>query len=314
MAGSMFENAIASVELGVLDYNESKTDPRRGLSATRNLYAGVLLLLKEALHREAPELIWARLKPERKDGGIIWVGKGKMTADFQDLQERWKGLGMSFDWQRLASLRKVRNNVEHHYHPDGEAALRQAVADTFTLVVQILRDHLKSNPASEFAPEIWEVMIHEARTQQELKIACVNSRSAVVGVPDEIRRIWSQIRCDQCGSELLHAPVGAEYPDFNLDCQTCGTDLYVPDLVVDGIQEAYAVEAYEALKDGGQDPVVACPNCNEDAYLVEEDRCMLCDESKTYENCNICGTPLGVDEQDDGGLCSYHAYTFSKDD
>ena len=46
----LFSNGIAAVKLALEDYGSS-----RYLSSTRNLYAGMLLLLREELRRLSPE-------------------------------------------------------------------------------------------------------------------------------------------------------------------------------------------------------------------------------------------------------------------
>lgn len=49
---SLFKNAIESIQIGVEDYNTE--DNRRHGSATRNIYAGILLLYKEKLRQLSP--------------------------------------------------------------------------------------------------------------------------------------------------------------------------------------------------------------------------------------------------------------------
>lgn len=310
----LFSNAIASIELGVLDSELAANDPRRGLSATRNLYAGVLLLLKERLHRIDPTLISARVEPKLDNGQVIWTGKGKNTADFQDLQSRWKSLGLAaFDWGRLSSLRKVRNHVEHLYHAGTEAALRQAVSDTFLLVTVLLRDHLDETPAQVFSENVWDSLKQGADTQHELVVACRSSRAGVTGVPGPAEDIWETLRCDECDSELVRVTGGDSYPDVELVCDACGEEPSATGLVMEALQDEYAGDRYEAGKGGGDDPLGICPECGEDAYLVAEDQCMVCLESKSYDECIRCTEPLGLDEQDNGGFCGYCAHMADKD-
>jgi len=52
---SILKNAIISIQLGIEDFLKTEKDPRRALSAMRNLYAGVLLLFKEKLARLSPK-------------------------------------------------------------------------------------------------------------------------------------------------------------------------------------------------------------------------------------------------------------------
>jgi hypothetical protein len=70
----LFDNAVKSIQLGVEDYQAN--NPKRSLSAARNLYAGILLLAKEVLTRTAPNsdpkyVIGARYKPiPDGEGGV----------------------------------------------------------------------------------------------------------------------------------------------------------------------------------------------------------------------------------------------------
>ncbi len=302
----LFSNAVASIEFGVLDFELAGNDAKRGLSATRNLYAGVLLLLKERLRRLDPTLISAQVEPKLDGGQVIWRGKGKNTADYQDLESRWKSLGLAgFDWGRLSSLRKVRNNVEHLYHAGTEAMLRQAVADTFLLVTELLRDHLGETPAQVFSEEAWEVLLHEATTQHALVVACRQSRSTVVGVPQPMSAIWDGLQCDDCGSELMRVKGGTTYPDVHLVCDACGAEPSTTEILSAALRDEYHFEWYQAVKDGEVDPLGACPECGKETYLISEDQCMLCLESRPYQRCIRCDEQLGLDEQDNSGLCGY---------
>lgn len=302
----LFSNAVASIELGVLDSVEAANEPRRGLSSTRNLYAGVLLLLKERLYRLNPNLIYARIEPKLDDGQVSWVGIEKNTADFRDLESRWKSLGLtSLDWGRLNSLRRVRNNVEHHFHSGTTAALRQAVADTFILVTVLLRDHLNETPAQVFDKKVWETLQQEAATQRALVEACRNSRDYVSDVPAPMARIWAGIRCGDCGSELIRVTEGDFYPNIELVCDACGAEPSTAATLSAALKDEYGFERYQAVKDGEEDPLGICPECFEETYLISEDQCMLCLDSRSYQSCIRCDQQLGLDEQDNSGICGY---------
>ena len=63
---SLLSNAVLSIEIGVEDFRSP--DPRRLVSAVRNVQAGILLLCKEKLRRLSPPssdevLIKARIVP-----------------------------------------------------------------------------------------------------------------------------------------------------------------------------------------------------------------------------------------------------------
>ena len=79
---TILNNAVQSIQIGVEDYKSS--DPRRVLSATRNITAGVLLLFKEKLRQLSPPdsdevLIKQRIQPEfDANGGVVFIGDGKL--------------------------------------------------------------------------------------------------------------------------------------------------------------------------------------------------------------------------------------------
>ena len=69
---SLFENALHSIQIGVEDFGSD--DPRRILSAVRNVQAGVLLLCKEKLRRLSPDgelLLKQKLEPILGAGGLL---------------------------------------------------------------------------------------------------------------------------------------------------------------------------------------------------------------------------------------------------
>jgi hypothetical protein len=45
-----------------------------------------------------------------------------------------------------------------------------------------------------------------------------------------------------------------------------------------------------------------CPNCTEEAYVVDENRCAACGEALS-RTCSFCENEIPVSELDDDGLC-----------
>lgn len=99
---SLLTNAVQSIEIGVEDFRSS--DPRRLISAVRNVQAGVLLLCNEKLRALSPAgsdevLIKARITPGLDAAGnLAFKGQGEKTADEQQIIERFGQLGIKLDW------------------------------------------------------------------------------------------------------------------------------------------------------------------------------------------------------------------------
>ncbi len=313
MSADLYQNAIDSIELGVQDYMAS--DPRRALSAVRNLYAGVLLLLKERLYECSPELIADRLKPVHSQGGIAWQKDGKKTVDLHSIRERWTSLGWNIEWTRVLTLQRIRNNIEHYSSQHSDAQIKQALSDTFVLVTVILRDHLSKVPAQEFDSAVWATMLQVAEVQAAAALKCRESVQALLDAPDLARQVLERHgACSECGSSLLRAGSEGEYPEITLVCETCGQETSISRILPSALESEYEWSNYLAMKEGGDAPVGMCPHCGEEAFVADEDRCMLCGEGRAYTRCVNCGTSLGLDEQEGGGFCSYCLHMMSKDD
>jgi len=107
---SLFENAVASIRMGVEDYRQQDRD--RDVSAVRNFYAGVLLLAKEALIRKAPDadpkdVIGTSYKPVPDgNGGVEYETVGGKTIDFNTIAARFKDFGMFIDHNALKDFQR----------------------------------------------------------------------------------------------------------------------------------------------------------------------------------------------------------------
>jgi len=67
IAKRLFQNAIDSIELGLEDFGLAKKDARRYVSATRNVFAGMLLLFKSWLAEESADENYVLLRAETKE-------------------------------------------------------------------------------------------------------------------------------------------------------------------------------------------------------------------------------------------------------
>lgn len=300
---TMFENAIAAIELGVEDYGSD--DPRRAASAVRNFFAGLLLLMKERLERLSPELISAKVKPVLDGGNVTWVGEGSKTVDVKEIQERWKSLGLAdLAWPRLVDLQRLRNDLEHRAPKVGHEALRAAVANTFTLLNQVLREHLGESPAERFQPEVWAAMVTEAGLHAELDRECRASRERIAADLDGLAKavVLDRLRCENCGSALIRAAKDEDYPDTVVECIGCGEGSIVSALVEEWAVSQPRGDLFDDVETSSA-TVGWCHSCSARTYSVSEDICLVCSETRPYKECYQCGLVLSLADQEFGGLC-----------
>ncbi|WNG40101.1 hypothetical protein F0U61_45285 [Archangium violaceum] len=312
----LFNNAIESIINGVEDF--SGKNPRRVSSAVRNLYAGILLLLKEKLYQESPPnsdgiLIYQRFLPRPTPAGVVLVPGSNTTVDFRDIQQRFKALDLKIDWKRLERMQEIRNDVEHHKLKHPESVVREALANTFVLVATVLNDHLGEDPA-QILGTTWQTMLAEATLFKTLDEECKKSRTNLKDMPSTaIPAVEEFLLCSSCDSSLMYTE-DETYWHADFTCRACGAQSDLAQVIPTALARAYPPPRFWRPGDDPPDEIIGtCPNCREEAFSTEDDFCLVCGESRPYEECLRCGEHLSLDEQD-SGLCSYCEHMSNRDD
>jgi len=309
---SLFENAISSIRMGVEDYRQQDGD--RVLSAVRNLYAGVLLLAKETLIRQAPnadprDVIGAAFKPvPNNQGGVDHVVAGHRTIDFDNIDRRFKDFGLTIDRKALSELNDIRNDIEHHYTDRPEASIRTAIAKAFPVISSLFRQ-IDENPVDHLEAE-WETMLSE-RALYDHEVAA--ARASLSGVKWHATFMENaKLRCGSCGSELLEQkiPDNDSQSCVEFRCRNCAATPDVATVVEAAVEDTYGVDEYLRAKDAGEDgPIYDCPVCERHTYLEDEDLCANCGESLDFTSeCFRCSSAISIQDYLDGldeGLCGY---------
>jgi hypothetical protein len=129
---SLFTNAVASIQLGIEDYQAN--DPKRSISAVRNFYAGALLLAKEVLAREAPDtnpeqILGTSYRPiPDGQGGVQYKVTSHRTIDFVEMGRRFQDFDIPVDRRALNDLNRIRNAIEHSYTNASHDTVREVIA------------------------------------------------------------------------------------------------------------------------------------------------------------------------------------------
>ena len=314
----LFKNAVRSTVLGLEDYQTD--EPERALSAVRNLYAGVLLLGKEALVRRVPNanadvLLAARVKPKPDDGGgITFVPDGNQTVDFSALGRRLKDFGVDIDLKDMVRLRTIRNDVEHRSTDKPPHALREHMAAVFPTVVQLFR-HIGEEPGKALG-ESWHVILQVRDIYEAEARACQGTVKAVKWPKSLMGELGLQ--CPKCDSKLVEQLDTANIDPLSMRCfcRACVSELDPEEVIEATLNSHFDVDIYIAVKDGGEEPLGMCPECGRDAYLwgSEDDGCAVC--GVILGSCALCEEPLSPwsVSGDDETWCSYCHYKMHKDD
>ena len=315
----LLENAVQAIELGVDDYR-SGTHARL-LSAVRNFHAGILLLYKEALRRLSPcdtndVLMKAKVVPRQDgDGKVSFVGKGKKTADVQQIREWFTVLGIATDWARFDQINKARNDVEHYYPELSQKALEGIIAASFVLVRNFVANQLEENPQELLTEGTWKAMLEITAVHDVEKAECSKRLEALEWQSEALRRGVVTLECANCGSDLLGLDrLSHEFSyETNLQCRSCGEIENAESFVPRAIEQALSGNMYLSGTDGGETPYVTCPECSQEAYVTDEQRCALC-EHEAEQDCASCGTRIPSEEFVLSPYCAWCAHMLAKDD
>ncbi|MWL89782.1 hypothetical protein [Cupriavidus sp. SW-Y-13] len=317
---TILKNAVTSIQLGVEDY--LSTDERRSLSAMRNLTAGMLLLFKEKLRRLSPAdsdemLVKAKIGPSiGANGSLIMLAEGNKTVDVAQIQARFKSLNVTADFKRVNRIIDVRNEVEHYRTKSSPAQMRELMAQCFLVIRDFIALELDEVPAQLLGSLTWETLLDE-HDVYERELAETRAALAMIDwKSDTLERVSKHFACPQCGSELLR-PTCTDIVvlhELTLGCSACGQESTFDDVIEEAVEECFHGEAYIAMTDGGEPPVALCHSCCKHTFILEDSQCVACEETLDYTVCEICGAALGPDDQDNNGLCGYHAWQAQRDD
>lgn len=317
---TILENAVQSVQIGVEDYLSD--DPRRALSAVRNISAGILLLFKEKLRVLSPPasdevLIKQVVQPQIDSSGqVIFCGSGKKTVDVFQIQERFKSLGVIADWKRFDGVIKIRNDIEHYCTAETTARLKELIADAFLVMREFITSELHYEPIDLLGEVTWKTLLDVATVYNKELEECEQAKSLINWSGEGIERVAAHLRCLNCGSELLK-PINPSEPhlqSIEFHCSLCADSALFEDLVESAAEECFGTEVYISMTDGGEPPLVSCHECGKETFLLGEGTCIACGAALDYTECGVCGASLGTEEQDFNGLCSYHNWLAMKDD
>lgn len=308
---SLLTNAIQSIQIGIEDYRS--TDPRRVLSAVRNISAGILLLYKEKLRRLSPPdsneaLIKKKITGQRSaDGTVALVGLGKSTVDSREIEDRFKSLHITVDWVLQKKISSIRNNIEHYCSTENVTNIKQLVADSFILIRDFITDQLQQDPLDVLGTETWEVLLETRSVYDKERAECSRAMSNVDWPHSELSRVAACFRCPHCQSDLIK-PTSEEVDaleDYSLLCSSCGCNSSFEDMIEDAVDECYGVEIYIAAKDGGDSPLDMCSTCSRTTFVIAEQYCVACGDSSSGSTriCQLCDEPVGDEGEN---LCYYH--------
>ena len=298
---TILDNAAQSIQIGIEDYKND--DPRRLLSAVRNVQAGILLLCKEQLRRLSPPdseevLLRQRTKAVRRGGVIAMAGDGRKTVDQAQIRDRFKQLGIAIDWKPLERLTAYRNDIEHYRLAGSREEVAASIAGSAKIIRQLISDILGAEPLEVLGAACWQALLDtEAVYDAELD-GCRQALAPIEWYSAAVAASPDDLACPKCESELITQadPLNADQSRADFRCRSCGARFCSEELIDSVIGRVLYADFYIAMTDGGDDPVVECASCNQDTYVLEEGRCAACGYAEPILRCGECAIEISSND------------------
>lgn len=313
VAEGILKNAVDSISLGIEDYQLGvgdceSSDPRRLVSCTRNLFAGIILLFKHKLAKLSPPgsdevLIKQHIVPIRNsEGNIEWQGQGENTVNMYKIKERFENFNINVAWERIEEIKKYRNNIEHYYSSKPQDSIRSLITDCFIVIRDFVRGHLNMDPLELFGADTWKILIEVAEVYKKEKLECVEHIKSIDFEYDKLEVPLIKYRCGKCRSGLIdETSQSSDIFNTKFRCRSCGKIWDFVSIVDLAVPEYFSIQNYSSVKNGGYSvTTVICPTCDLETYVLKEDKCLVCGETANLE-CQLCGELI----LDGGTFCSY---------
>ena len=248
------------------------------------------------------------------NGQIKWVGHGKRTVAVQQIRERFDSIGISVNWKRVDSINKFRNNVEHYYPNLSKDAMRDLLSNSFLVIRDFVSQHVNIDPKDFLGEDAWKTLVSVREVFEKEKEECTQIIESIEWGSDSLISALIFFKCSECGSPLIKIrDPKTDIHENVFFCKSCETSWDFEDIAEEAISEHFAFEHYLSFTDGNELPTVQCPECLRNTYVIEEERCIICQISCEHE-CQSCGNKIPPEEMNGSGFCSYCAYMMAKDD
>ena len=312
----MLENALASIQLGVEDYqlsSENGSGSIRSISAARNLFAGVLLLFKykiasvAASPEQAATLIYKarRFRPHRNvDGNISWAPELERhkTIDTEGIKRIFNDLAIETNWEIVEKLRDCRNDLEHLHanHPVEE--INQFMVALFPLLRDFITNQIGTSP-SELLGTTWDVMLknHYFFTTNLSEARC---RWNDLGVMDHTMELFRFCVCPSCGSALLEpnredalSSLRFNDSEFRYSCIACSHSDSFTELLAEELRLTKEDPFDEAIV------IIECDECWHPTFDLTEGFCHLCTYQRKPTRCSDCEAYITWELSEQCSLC-----------
>jgi hypothetical protein len=239
---------------------------------------------------------------------LATAGKPLTVAQIKD---RFNSLGVNTHWARFDKVSTLRNDIEHYFTTANRGAIGAMISDTFLIIRDFVHDELSQDPKALLGDETWAKLLSVSEVVEKERALCQKALEAIDWESEALAEAVLDLTCVECGSPLLY-PLSSN-KSTKLECRSCGEDEDYGRYAERAISAHLAGENHHSVKDGGEEVLITCPYCHSEAYVVEENQCVVCGE-RCATTCSVCHQSIPVSELSDDDRCGYCLHMASKDD
>ena len=332
-AKNIYKNGINLLVIGILDSKMVKGEPRRGLSAILNAYAGLLLLLKSRLAEASAasdySLVSVNLHPKLVNGQTVWMGDKKLnkTVDFRRIAENfkhiqdenadWAGL-----WKVMERLQSFRNDIEHKFSDEAENVVDARLADIRFAAEFVLRNALCADPQEELS-EVWTWLAGQTDVATQLRKRQEKDFAELSWLHPRLPEMVKSHICPACGYPIIMLKDRAkecEAHKSTFKCGSCNATIEYPGLISSVLSSQIFDDVWRWKDEWSwNEHFCECPDCGECSFDADTMTCYCC----SYHNEFICPrcmkhlTAAEIECQDQynsDGYCFYCRNVMTNDD
>lgn len=305
----LIENAIDFIDRAIDEIRlRSGATEHENKFAALFLASGIEVMVKARLAQEHWILVFE--DPSRatlgrfQSGDFVSVSAGKVIQRLNDVT------GVRIDPDQAKRVFDLRNRLVHFApSPTGNAS-RVILAGGLSFVASFLFEHLRPRSPADQQHYIEAAQARIMDAYQELKDFADKRMLLLKG---ELMQQAVVVECPNCSKMALVTDV--EGSTMSPQCLFCYFTGSGPEVAEAYAEQVLHLSAYEAIKDGGEDPVRDCPECDENSLVPGaavanrpkiDYLCFSC--STTYEHdelidCERCGALIPALD-DDWSVCS----------
>ncbi|MCB0392054.1 MAG: hypothetical protein KDD58_12235 [Bdellovibrionales bacterium] len=307
---SIYDNAIDSFVCGVEDYRIGTE--ARYKSALRNVYASLLLFMKQKLWSLSPEngeaMISHKIIPRIVGSNVVFVAAGIRTIDTQDIEERFRSLKIKFNWKKFNEISKARNEIEHKYTSLKPEAVHEIITKAFIIISEFLIDEMNLDLKEEVGDDLYTCLIEIKEIFEKEKAECSKTWTNFKSESYLVNKEKNNLFCPNCASELIIIN-----PNGSSDCKFCD-EHFDNESVIEAIaQNLFSYKSSYSYKDLLEPELIECPNCSHNSFVLKEMVCANCGET-CERDCIVCSSNIPICEIDGSGICGWCQRQAEKDD